>query len=130
MTTTPVTGDDSGLELLDVTIDLDPVDAADTADRFEVFQWQGMSRTLAAFEPTDTPGRFVTVEPVPSAGERKVFAFLVEVSDLGAIPVRFPADPEIGASAIPLEETRAQPFETHTDLFLREALDDAPAWRG
>ena len=128
--TTPVADDDSGLGLVDVTVTVDPADAVDTADRFEVFQWQGMSRTIAALEPGDEPGTYVADQPVPTAGERKVFVFYVEGSDLGSVPVSFPADPEIGASAIPMVEERTEPFRTHTDLFLREALDDAPAWPG
>lgn len=130
VTTTPVAGDDSGLDLVDVSVTVDPVDAVDTADRFEVFQWQGMSRTIARLEPTGTPGSYVADQPVPTAGERKVFVFYVEGSDLGSIPVSFPADPEIGASAIPMVDERTEPFRTHTELFLREALDDAPAWPG
>lgn len=128
--TAPVADDPEGLGLVEVTVDVDPVDAVATADRFEVFQWQGMSRTIAPLQATDTPGRYVTDQPVPTAGERKTFVYYVEGSDLGAIPVRFPADAEIGASAIEMLDERTEPFDTHTDLFLREALDDAPAWPG
>jgi hypothetical protein len=130
VTSTPAAADPDGLGLVDVVVEVAPSDAVVEADRFEVFQWQGGSRTIGTLEATDTPGRYVSSGPLPTAGERKVFVFLVDGSELGAIPVSFPADPEIGASAIPLEEVREQPFETHTDLFLREALDDAPAWPG
>ena len=96
-----VTSTPAGDDLVDVTVEVSPVDAVVDADRFEVFQWQGGERTLLPLRATDVPGTYTTDAPVPIGGERKAFVLLVDGSDLGAVPIRFPADLEIGASRDP-----------------------------
>ena len=44
-----------------------------------------------------------------------------------AAPIYLPADPEIGASAIPAVAERRVPFSLNTDILLREGKD-GPAW--
>lgn len=119
-----------GSALVDVTVELTPADAAVDADRFEVFQWQGGERTIRPLVPTAEPGVYRTEAPAPVGGERKTMVLLTSGSRMGAVPIHLPADPEIGASEIPFEPVREQAFVPQTDLFLREAIEGAPAWPG
>jgi hypothetical protein len=123
------TGDD-GRSLIDVTVTLSPADAAVDADRFEVFQWQGGERTIRPLVATGQPGTYTIEDPAPIGGERKAMVLLTSGSRMGAVPISLPADPEIGASEIPFEPVREAAMVPQTDLFLREAFDDAPAWPG
>ncbi len=122
--------DAGGRSLVDVTVEVTPVDAAVDADRFEVFQWQGGERTIRPLVPTGEPGVYRIEDPAPMGGERKTMVLLASGSQLGAVPIYLPADPEIGASETPFEPVREADMVPQTDLFLREALDGAPAWPG
>jgi hypothetical protein len=125
-----VATDADGRSLVDVTVTVSPADAAEDADRFEVFQWQGGERTIRPLVATDEPGTYTIDDPAPIGGERKTMVLLARGSQLGAVPIALPADPEIGASEIPFEPVREAAMVAQTDLFLREAFDDAPAWPG
>jgi hypothetical protein len=125
-----VATDDDGRSLIDVTVTLSPADAAVDADRFEVFQWQGGERTIRPLVATGQPGRYTIEDPAPIGGERKAMVLLTSGSRMGAVPIALPADPEIGASEVPLEPVREAAMVPQTDLFLREAVDGAPAWPG
>jgi hypothetical protein len=130
VTSTVVSADDTGRSLIDVTVALSPTDAAVDADRFEVFQWQGGERTIRPLVATGKPGTYTIEAPAPIGGERKSMVLLTSGSRMGAVPISLPADPEIGASEIPFEPVREAAMVPQTDLFLREAFDDAPAWPG
>jgi hypothetical protein len=130
VTSTVVSTDADGRSLVDVVVEVTPTDAAVDADRFEAFQWQGGERTLRPLVADGEPGRYRTTEPIPVGGERKTMVLLASGSQLGAVPIALPADPEIGASAIPFEPVRDQAMVPQTDLFMREAIADAPAWPG
>jgi hypothetical protein len=130
VTSTVVATDADGRSLIDVVVEVSPPDAALDADRFEVFQWQGGERTLRPLVPTGEPGVYATEAPAPMGGERKTMVLLASGSQLGAVPIHLPADPEIGASEIPFEPVRDQALVPQTDLFLREAIQGAPAWPG
>jgi hypothetical protein len=130
VSSTVVATDADGRSLIDVVVEVTPTDAAVDADRFEVFQWQGGERTLRPLVPTGEPGVYATEEPAPMGGERKTMVLLASGSQLGAVPIHLPADPEIGASEIPFEPVREQRLVPQTDLFLREAVEGAPAWPG
>ncbi|MEX1178462.1 MAG: hypothetical protein WEB09_08360 [Nitriliruptor sp.] len=130
VTSEVVSTDADGRSLVDVTVELTPGDAAVDADRFEVFQWQGGERTIRPLEATGEPGVYTIAEPAPVGGERKTMVLLASGSQLGAVPIALPADPEIGASAIPFEPVRDAEMVPQTDLFLREAIAGAPEWPG
>jgi hypothetical protein len=130
VTSEVVTTDADGRSLIDVTVQVTPADAAVDADRFEVFQWQGGERTIRPLVATGEPGEYATEEPAPIGGERKTMVLLASGSQLGAVPISLPADPEIGASEIPFAEVREAAMVPQTDLFLREAVQGAPAWPG
>ncbi len=125
-----VATDDAGRSLVDVHVEVTPTDAAVDADRFEVFQWQGGERTIRPLVATGEPGVYRTDEPAPMGGQRKTMVLFASGSQLGAVPIHVPADPEIGASEIAFEPVREQAMVPQTDLFLREAIQGAPAWPG
>lgn len=130
VTSEVVSTDPDGRSLIDVTVEVTPADAAVDADRFEVFQWQGGERTIRPLVATAEPGVYRTEEPAPMGGQRKTMVLLASGSQLGAVPIFLPADPEIDASEIPFEEVREAAMVPQTDLFLREAIEGAPAWPG
>lgn len=110
----------------EVVVELDPADAALDAAAFGVISWQGGGSQLAPLHEVD-PGRYRAAEPVPIAGAWKSLVALYRDSETMAAPVYLPADPEIGASAVPAAPERRAPFVRNTELLLREA-HDGPAW--
>lgn len=123
ITTTP-----AGEGFADVAVRLDPADAAEDADWFEVMSWQGDGHQNAVLDRVG-PGRYVARAPVPVDGEWKSILRLARGSDLGAIPIRMPADPEIDALAVPVAAERTAAFEADAAVLLREA-HSGPAWPG
>ncbi len=109
-----------------VTVQLDPASAAEDATVFGVLAWQGGGRVLAELDEVG-PGRYVSSRPVPVSGEWKSMVGLQRGDEVMAAPIYLPADPEIGASAIPAQAERRVPFSLNTDILLREAKD-GPAW--
>ncbi|HEY8505921.1 MAG TPA: hypothetical protein VIL46_15155, partial [Gemmataceae bacterium] len=69
---------------------------------------------------------YAASRPVPVHGSWKALLRLHRGSDMMAVPVRLPADPEIGAPAVPAAD-RAAAFERDTRLLLREQRP-GPAW--
>jgi hypothetical protein len=128
--TSTVVASEGDRDLVDVTVQLTPADAAVDADRFEVFQWQGGERTIRPLVATGDPGVYATTAPAPVGGERKTMVLLASGSAMGAVPIALPADPEIDASEVPFQPVREAAMVPQTDLFLREAVDGAPAWPG
>ena len=119
-----------GLDRLDgeatVTVQLEPPGAAEDATLFGVIAWQGGGRILADLRPTG-PGRYVSSKPIPVTGTWKSLIGLQRGDEVMAAPIYLPADPEIGASAIPAQLERRVPFARNTDILLRE-LKDGPSW--
>ncbi|MDQ3646154.1 MAG: hypothetical protein M3345_04380, partial [Actinomycetota bacterium] len=103
-----------------VEVEIDPADAAEPADWFEVLSWQGGALQLTEMEEL-SPGRYRSAEPVPVGGQWKTFVRLARGDVLVAIPVFLPADPAIGASEIPVAPSRDAEFQRDTELLLREA---------
>ena len=109
-----------------VTVQLDPPTAADEATLFGVIAWQGGGRVLADLDEVG-PGRYVSSRTIPINGEWKSMVGLQRGDEVMAAPIYLPADPEIGASAIPAQIERRVPFSLNTDILLRERKD-GPAW--
>lgn len=106
----------------DLTIALDPADAAQPADWFEVQSWQGGALQNTPLEEV-SPGLYRATEPVPASGDWKSFVRIAKKDLMVAVPVYLPADPEIGASEIPLLARREATFQRDTELLLREARE-------
>ena len=102
-----------------VEVQMTPANAADDARWFEVMSWQGGTLIVSKLDRVG-PGRYRAAQPVPITGKAKSLIRLQRGAEMSAIPVRFPADPEIGASAIPAVDRTAR-FERDTKLLMREA---------
>lgn len=103
-----------------LTIELEPAAAAEPADWFEVQSWQGGALQNTPLEEVST-GLYRASEPVPVTGDWKSFVRIAKKDLMVAVPVYLPADPEIGASEIPLVPRREATFQRDTELLLREA---------
>jgi hypothetical protein len=62
---------------------------------------------------------------MPIGQKAKTLVRLHRGGEMGAVPVRFPADPEIGASAIPAVDRTAS-FERDSKLLMRESHTGSP----
>ena len=107
-----------------IRVQLNPSDAAISARWFETIAWQGGGLRLVRMVQTG-PGRYVTATPVPATGEWKTLVRLHRGSDLMAVPVYMPADPEIGAREIPLGD-RTVALTRDTQLLMRESRGGPP----
>jgi hypothetical protein len=108
-----------------VTVTLDPPNAADDARWFQASAWQGGSLVLAEMRKIG-PGTYRSDKPVPVNGKFKTLVRLHRGSQMMAVPVRLPADPEIGKGEIPAVGRRA-PFVNERRYLLRETHGGA-AW--
>ncbi|MDQ3932071.1 MAG: hypothetical protein M3252_04435, partial [Actinomycetota bacterium] len=108
-----------------VEVRLDPPDGARNASVFAVSSWQGGGRVTSPLDEVE-PGRYLSSEPVPVGGRWKSVVVLNRGDEVMAAPVHLPADPQIGASAIPALPERQALFVRNTDLLLREARPGPP----
>ena len=113
-------------ELARVAVELIPADAAEDATAFGIMSWQGGGRNWSELREV-APGRFESEEAVPVTGNWKSMVSLMRGSQVMAAAIYMPADPEIGASAVPAVPERRVAFERNTSILLREAKD-GPAW--
>ena len=102
-----------------VTVTLDPPDAADDARWFQASNWQGGTLLLAEMEEVG-PGTYRSEEPVIITGKGKTLVRLHRNDEMMAIPVRLPADPEIGKPEIPAVDRRTE-FVSEQRFLMREA---------
>ena len=107
-----------------VEVRLAPPDAARDARWFEVMSWQGGGLTIEPLHLV-TAGVYRTARPVPIDGKAKTLVRLHRGGEMVAVPVRFPADPEIGAGEIPAVDRTAR-FERDSKLLMREAHGGSP----
>jgi hypothetical protein len=111
-----------------VAVELAPADAARHATAFGVVSWQGGGRVSAKLNEVG-PGRYVSSRPVPVTGDWKTMVGLQRGSEVMAVPVYLPADPEINAPAIAALPQRHAAFVRNTALLLREQ-HAGPTWPG
>jgi hypothetical protein len=111
-----------------VEVTLDPPDAATEAEWFEILSWQGGAMETQELVPT-SPGTYQTPAPVPVTGEWKTILRFADGDTLIGAPLYMPADPEIGASEVPLEPRRKVSLMRDTTFLMREAVE-GPAWPG
>ena len=107
-----------------VTVRLDPPNAANDARWFEAFTWQSGGLIIDKMKKIEL-GVYRTTRPMPIAGKAKTLIRFHRGGEMGAVPIRFPADPEIGASAIPAED-RSATFERDSKLLMRESHAGSP----
>jgi len=109
-----------------VEVDLDPPDAARGATAFVITSWQGGGRVTAFFDEIG-PGRYRSDRAVPVTGSWKSVVSLQRADQVMAAPIYLPADPSIGAEAVPVAAERRTSFVRNTTLLLREQ-HPGPAW--
>jgi hypothetical protein len=97
---------------------LDPIDAAEGARWFQAMSWQGGELRLAEMVRV-APGTYEADGPIPVTGPGKALVRLHRGSELMAVPIRLPADPEIDAPEIPAVD-RTVAFSSETEFLLRE----------
>ncbi len=107
--------------LASVEVTLDPPDAAQRATAFAVSSWQGGSETVQADLTPVGKGRYVASRPVPVTGKWKTMVSLQRGNEVMAVPVYLPADPQIGAPAVPAVPVRTEQFVRNTTVLLRES---------
>ncbi len=111
-----------------VAVELAPADAARHATAFGVVSWQGGGRVRAKLNEVG-PGRYVSSRPLPVTGDWKTMVGLQRGSEVMAVPVYLPADPEINAPAIAALPQRHAAFVRNTAILLREQ-HGGPTWPG
>ena len=107
-----------------VEVALQPPDAAEGAAWFETMSWQSGRLVLAPFEQLG-PGRYRTIKPLPVSDSAKTLVRLHRGSEVMAVPVYMPADPEIGAEEIPAVD-RTATFQRDSRLLMRESHAGSP----
>jgi hypothetical protein len=115
----------TGAGMATVTVRLDPPDAARHARWFQATAWQGGSLVLAEMRET-APGTYQSEKPVPITGRAKTLVRLHRGAEMMAVPVRLPADPEIGKAEIPAVDRQTR-FVNEQRYLLRETHGGA-AW--
>jgi hypothetical protein len=106
--------------MANVEVVLDPPDAARQATAFAVSSWQGGAATVQADLVRVGKGRYVASRPVPVTGKWKTMVSLQRGNEVMAVPVYLPADPQIGAPAVPAVPERTERFVRNTTVLLRE----------
>lgn len=110
-----------------VTVSLTPADAADDAHWFQATSWQGGGLVLEDMAEVE-PGVWRSEGPVPVEGLWKTLVRLHRNgSDLMAVPVWFPDDPEIGEPEIPAVD-RTIAFGSESQYLLRETEEGDLPW--
>ena len=107
-----------------VEVALNPADAAEGAAWFEPMSWQSGKLVLGTFEQTG-PGRYRSSVPLPVTGSAKTLVRLHRGSELMAVPVYMPADPEIGAEEVPAVN-RTATFARDSKILMRESKTGSP----
>ncbi|HEX9682401.1 MAG TPA: hypothetical protein VGA13_04920 [Acidimicrobiales bacterium] len=112
--------DESGLALARITVEIDPAEVAD-ARWFQVLTWQGGGLTISDLEPTADDGIYTSTNAHQVSGLAKTVIRLHRGSDMMAIPVWMPDDPEIGEPEVAVVEGEPVDFGAEGDFLLREA---------
>lgn len=119
--------DEVSAEGAHVTVRLSPVDAADDAHWFQATSWQGGGLVLSEMAEVGE-GIWRSESPVPIEGHWKTLVRLHRGGDeLMAVPVWFPADPEIDEPEIPAVD-RTTAFAAESQYLLRETEEGDVPW--
>jgi hypothetical protein len=97
---------------------LSPANAADDARWFQAMAWQGGGMTAVDMKALGN-GKWVSDSAVPASGKWKTTLRLHRGAEMSAIPLWFPADPEIGEPEIPAVDRTAS-FALEQRYHLRE----------
>ena len=106
---------------------LDPADAADGAEWFNVTAWQGGGSIVERLEKTG-PGVYRTTEPLPVSGDWKVTLRLHRGSAIQGPPIYMPEDTAIPAKGIPAEDSMTRAFVRDKKNLQREQKSGVPGF--
>lgn len=110
-----------------IEVTLDPPDAAENHTLFGVGSNQGDGPVVSSAMIELGEGRYITENAHPIAGEWKTSVALFRGNEVMSTPVYLPADPIIGAAAVPALEERTGKMAVITEITLRETFD-GPLW--
>ncbi|MBW3561929.1 MAG: hypothetical protein KY437_05475 [Actinobacteria bacterium] len=114
-----------------VTVHLDPADAADGAEWLTLTAWQGAEWTdeqsVVDRLQEVSPGVFRTTQPIPIHGNWKAMVRLHRGRLMAAAPLFMPEDQAIPAEEIPAVDGSTRSFVYGKTLLQREAKD-VPQW--
>jgi hypothetical protein len=111
---------------VNATVTLDPADAADGAEWFDVTAWQGGGLVLSKLERIG-PGRYRTTEPVPVHGDWKAMIRMHNGNSLTAMPVYLPEDKAIPVKGVAAPAQFERTFVADHSVLQREQKTAAPA---
>ena len=103
----------------ELTVRLDPPDAADDAEWLTLTAWQGGGSMVEPLEEVG-PGTYRTTKPVPLYNGWKSLIRLHTGSELAIAPVYLPADQEIPAKEVPAPAQFTREFKAEPEVLLRE----------
>jgi hypothetical protein len=109
-----------------VTVALDPANAAEDAEWFQAISWQGGGLVLDDMRPTGEPGVYETSRPVPLDGSWKTMVRLHRGNSLTALSVYLPEDEAIPVPEVPARDGATREFIADHEILQREQLTAAP----
>jgi hypothetical protein len=109
------------------TIKVDPPDAAEDAEWFNVTAWQGGGAVVDTLEQTG-PGEFRTTEPIPVYDNWKSTLRLQRGSAVLGLPIFLPKDEAIPVKEIPAEAQFTREFVRDKQNLQREQKQDVAGW--
>ena len=74
------------------------------------------------------PGHYRTTRPIPVWGTWKTLVRVQDGRTMAAVPVFLPADPGIGATELPAEQSIDRPFVQEIEILQRERNLEVPSW--
>lgn len=110
-----------------IEVTLNPPDAADNYVLFGASSSQGGDRVVSSGMIPLGEGRYITENAHHLSGNWKTSVALMRGNEVMATPVYLPADPVIGAPAVPALDERRGRFGVITEITLRET-HDGPLW--
>ena len=136
-TTTPSKPVTAAIRLTDVTpppnrtvnaqIKLNPPNAADGAEWFNVTAWQGGGAVVEHLRKTG-PGTYATTRPVPVSGQWKATLRLHRGSEILGLPIYMPEDKAIPAKGIPAQPAFSRAFVKDKKNLQREQKPGIPGF--
>ena len=96
------------------TVALQPADAAEGAEWFDLTAWQGGGLVVDRLEQIG-PGRYRTTEPIPVSGSWKTMVRLHKGNSLTALPIYLPRDAAIPVGEIPAADASPASSATSTN---------------
>jgi hypothetical protein len=111
------------------TFRLDPPDAAQNADWFNITSWQGKDGPAHIDRPEPIGnGLYRITQPIHVDGTWKTTLRLHKGRQLAGLPIFMPADPAIPVSQVPVEPHMTRAFQLDHQLLQREQKKGVPSF--